>query len=316
MQGKAIPWARPHFWGNEKSYVADALESNWISGGRYVDQFEAEFARYCRVPHAVTSSNGTTALHMAFLALGIAPGDEVLVPGFAFMAAANVALHMGAKPVFAEVDPVTWCMRAVDVERCLTPRTKIVVPVHTYGNVCDMDGILQIAERSGVVVVEDAAEAIGSRYRGRMAGTMGVLGAFSFQATKTITTGEGGAVVTAIAEMCERLRLFRSHGVGLKRYWHDVAGHNFRLTNMQAALGCAQLEKIEDVTRERQRVYRMYRQLLQNVEGVSLQTFRDDVEPVVWAIAVKLDAKAFPRGRDHMIEALGSRNIETDTDNR
>jgi len=236
-----IPWAKPSFCGNEQRYVSEAIASTWISAGNFVDRFECEFAGYTGSPYAMTSSNGTTALHMALLALSVGPGDEVVVPGFAFMAAANVALHLGAKPVFAEVDPVTWCMTANDVERCLSPRTKAIVPVHTYGNVCAMDEIIALAKDRSVVVVEDAAEAFGSRYKNRQAGSIGQLGTFSFHATKTITTGEGGMVVTDSCELRDRLYLYRNHGMLRTRYWHEVAGHNFRLTNMQAAMGCAQL---------------------------------------------------------------------------
>jgi len=227
------------------------------------------------------------------------------------MAAANIALHVGAKPVFSEVDAASWCMTAQDVERCITPRTKAIVPIHTYGNVCDMAPIMELADRKGLHVVEDAAEAIGSKYMGRMAGTIAPVGIYSFHATKTITTGEGGAAVTSSVELRDRMRLFRSHGMATRRYWHEVAGHNFRLANMQAAIGCAQLEQIEAITKERDRVYKTYTRLLQNVEGVTLQYYSDKVDPVVWAIAVALDVSAFPQGRDAVIEQLKQMGIET-----
>jgi len=311
MQMKNIPWASPHYWGNEERYVVDALQSSWISGGAYVERLEEDFARYCNVPYAIAASNGTTALHMAYLALDIRPGDEVIVPGFGFMAAANIALHVGAKPVFSEVDADDWCMTAQDVERCITPKTKAIVPIHTYGNVCDMAPIMELADSRGLLVVEDAAEAIGSKYMGRMAGTIAQLGIYSFHATKTITTGEGGAAVTSSAELSDRMRLFRSHGMAARRYWHKVAGHNFRLTNMQAAIGCAQLEQIEAITKERDRVYKTYTRLLQNVEGVTFQYYSNKVDPVVWAIAIALDVFAFPQGRDAVIEQLKQMGIET-----
>lgn len=311
MQKKSIKWASPHYWGNEERYVVDALKSSWISGGAYVDRLEEDFARYCDVSYAIAASNGTTALHMAYLALDISPGDEVIVPGFGFMAAANIALHVGAKPVFSEVDTASWCMTAQDVERCITPKTKAIVPIHTYGNVCDMAPIMELAESKGLRVVEDAAEAIGSKYMGRMAGTIAPMGIYSFHATKTITTGEGGAIVTSSVELRDRMRLIRSHGMAAKRYWHEVAGHNFRLSNIQAAIGCAQLEKIETIIKERSRVYKTYTSLLRNVEGVMLQCYSDRVDPVVWAIAVKCDLSAFPQGRDAVMEQLKQMGIET-----
>jgi perosamine synthetase len=310
-QKKAIPWASPHFWGNEQRYVVDALQSNWISGGMYVERLESDFSKYCNTSYAVTASNGTTALHMAYLALGIGRGDEVIVPGFGFMAAANVAIHVGAKPVFTEVDVDTWCMTAASIEKCLTPKTKAIVPIHTYGNVCDMDPILDLANRHGISTVEDAAEAIGSKYRDRTAGTLSKIGAYSFHATKTIATGEGGAAVTDDAELHDRMKLYRNHGMSSRRYWHDVAGHNFRLTNMQAALGCAQLENIDIIRAQRNRVYVGYRGLLDDIEGLQFQHYPSYVEPLVWAVAVRLDAIAFPQGRDMVIEQLRDMQIET-----
>jgi len=311
MQKRNIPWANPHYWGNEERYVVDALKSSWISGGEYVERLEVDFGRYCGSPYAIATSNGTTALHMAYLAMDIQPGDEVIVPGFGFMAAANIALHVGAKPVFSEVDAASWCMTAKDVERCITPRTKAIVPIHTYGNVCDMDLIMELADSKGLLVVEDAAEAIGSKYLGRMAGTIAPLGIYSFHASKTITTGEGGAAVTSSVDLRDRMRLFRSHGMAARRYWHEVAGHNFRLTNMQAAIGCAQLEQITTITKERDRVYKTYVRQLQNMEGVTLQYYSDKVDPVVWAIAVVLDVSAFPQGRDAVMKQLKQLGIET-----
>ncbi len=311
MTRKHIPWAEPRYWGNEERYVIEALRSTWISGGPYVERLESALAGFCQSPHAVATSNGTTAIHAAFLALGVQPGDEVVVPAFAFMAAANVALHMGAKPVFADVDADTWCVSADTIARCLTPRTRGVVPVHTYGNVCDMAPILQLADGRGLWVLEDAAEALGSTYRGRQAGTIAPIGSYSFHATKTITTGEGGAVVTRDDALAERMRLYRSHGVKSRRYWHDVAGHNFRLTNLQAAIGCAQLECIEPIIRARERVHRSYLGAFADLPGVAVQRMTAGVEPLVWAIAVRLDERVYPQGRDALMAQLAEAGIET-----
>jgi len=227
------------------------------------------------------------------------------------MAAANVAIHVGAIPVFSEVDSETWGMTAADVEKCITPRTKAIVPVHTYGNVCEMDEIMELAKRRQLHVIEDAAEAIGSRYKGKMAGTMAEIGIYSFHATKTITTGEGGAAVSESDELSARMRLYRSHGMSTKRYWHEVAGHNFRLPNMQAAIGCAQLEMVDRITAERARVYASYKSKLVDVDGIRLQKFSDQVDPVVWAIALEIDLKAFPQGRDALVSSMKESGIET-----
>jgi perosamine synthetase len=308
---EAIPWAKPDFLGNEERYVAQAVTSRWISAGPFVDRFENDFAKYCGARYAMTASNGTTALHMAFLALSVRPGDEVIVPGFAFMAAANVALHLGAKPIFTEVNPATWCMTAEDVEKNISAKTKLIVPVHTYGNVCAMDEIMSLANSKSITVAEDAAEAFGSRYKSRLAGTQGVLGTYSFHATKTITTGEGGMVITDDQELNDRMYLFRNHGMLRTRYWHELPGHNFRLTNLQAALGCAQLENIDQIVIERRRVYTSYQRFLSKVAGITFQNFAADVEPVVWAVAVKVDPQAYPQGRDAVMRQLQDAQIET-----
>lgn len=306
-----IAWARPDFWGREAEYVADALNSTWISEGRYVERLEQGFVELTARPHAVTASNCTTALHMAFLSLGLAAGDEVIVPGFCFQAAANVALHMGARPVFAEVDPDTWCLTSEAVERCLSPRTRIIVPVHTYGNVCAMDRMMDLADSQGIAVVEDAAEALGSRFNGRMAGGFGTIGCFSFQATKTITCGEGGMAVTEDPRLDDLMRRYRSHGMLRRKYFHEVVGHNFRLSNILAALGCAQLERLDLIIRERRRVHEQYKAGLDQAGGLTLQSFPAGVDPVLWAMAVELDPRAFPQGRDNVIAQLAEAGIET-----
>lgn len=305
-----IPWAKPCFWGNEASYVQEALASTWISGGPFVDRFEEALATLHQVPWVLTCANGTAALHLAFLALNLGPQDEVIVPGFGFLAAANIALLMGACPVFVEVDPRTWCLDPAAVEAAMGPKTKAIVAVHTYGNMVAMDQLLQVAGQ--IPVVEDAAEALMSRYRGRLAGTMGTLGTFSFQATKLIATGEGGAVVVKDEALASTISLYRSHGMRRKvYYWHDLPGHNFRFTNLQAALGLAQLEHIEEIVRHKRRVWECYRALLEGVRGLELQRFDPEVDPVVWAVAVKLDPDAFPQGRDAVMAQMREAGIET-----
>ena len=305
-----IPWAEPRYWGEEEAFVREALHSSWISGGPFVERLEREFAAYAGAPHVVATSNGTTAIHAGLLALGLAAGEEIIVPGFAFMAAANIALHMGARPVFADIDPATWCLTADTVAPLITERTVGIVPVHSYGNMCPMDGLMELAAERGIWVFEDAAEAIGSRYHGQMAGTIAEIGSYSFHATKTITTGEGGGVATRSAALAAQMRLYRSHGVAARRYWHEVAGHNFRLTNMQAAIGCAQLAHIEAICAERQRVYAAYRAALDGQAGLALQQVTPGCDPVIWAVAVMIDPAHFPISRDALIERLAARGIE------
>lgn len=307
-----IPWAKPYFLGNEKEFVMDALESTWISGGGYIEKFESEFSRVIGSRHTVGVSNGTTALHLAMVAAGIGQGDEVIIPGFTFVAPANTAIMEGAKPVFADVDPDTWLLDSEKIREKITPRTKAIVPVHIYGNVCDMDPIMEIANEHDLMVIEDVAEAPFSKYRGQCAGTFGDLGCFSFQATKTITMGEGGAILTDDDEMDERLRILRSHGMKPgKRYWHDFVGYNYRITNLQAALGYAQLQNHETIIQEKKRVYRRYLDNLADVKGIKLQAVNDAVDPIIWAVAFKLDPSIISLKRDDFISAMKELGIET-----
>ncbi len=310
---KRIPWAKPHFYGNEAKYVTNAIESTWISGGAYLDELELKFRDICDKKHALAVSNGTTAIHLAYLALGIKPGDEIIVPGFCFLAAANIAIHVGATPVFSEVDKNTWCMDPVDLERRITNRTKAIVPVHTYGNVCDMDLIMDIARKRKIAVIEDCAESLFSKFKDRQSGSFGVINTFSFQATKTITTGEGGMVVTDDDEFAERMLLYRSHGMNRKKviYWHELPGHNFRLTNMQAALGIAQLENALDIIKTRKQVYDKYVSHFSNVSCVSIQKINSNVDPLIWAFALRLNEEAFPQGRDMVRKQMDELGIET-----
>lgn len=306
-----IPWAEPTLWGREEEYTIDALRSSWISGGPYVDRFEADFSHYAAARYTLAVANGTAALHLAFLGAGIGAGDEVIVPGFAFMAAANMARMVGAIPVFADVDPETWCITADTVAPLITDRTRAIVPVHTYGNVCALDPLLSLGRERNVLVIEDAAESIGSTYCGRMSGTIASAGVFSFHATKTITTGEGGAVVTDDDALAERMRLYRSHGMARRRYFHEVIGHNFRLTNLQAAVGCAQLEQIDRIVAARRNLYATYEERLRTMPGVKMQVINDGVVPVVWAVGVRLDLARFTQGRDTVMNQMLAHGIET-----
>lgn len=307
-----IPWAKPDLWGNEGKYIAEALESTWISGGPFVEKFEKDFSEYSHVRFSLATSNGTTAIHLAYLGLGLGPGDEIIVPGFAFMAAANMALNIGAQPVFADVDPDTWCVTAESIEKCITKRTKAIVPIHTYGNVCDMDSILSLGKKYGIPVIEDTAEAFTSRYKGKLAGTMGLVGTYSFQATKVITTGEGGMVTTDDEALRDRMVMHRSHGMLRKTfYWHELPGQNFRLTNLQAAMGVAQMEKLDTIISERKRVCSKYIELLSGLDFLHLQVFPTEVDALPWAVAMRLDPAAFPQGRDTVLQQMREKNIET-----
>ena len=307
-----IPWGRPRLGEREREYLLKALDSTWISGGEFTDRFESDFARLIGTKYAVTASSGTSALHLALRASRIGPGDEVIVPAFTFVAPANMVIETGAKPVYVDIDRRTWCIDVKQVEKSITERTKAIIPVHVYGNVCEMEALMRIARERQIYLIEDAAEAALSKYRGKFAGSFGQLNCFSFHAAKTITMGEGGAVVTNDKRLSERMRIMRSHGMRKnKRYWHDLVGYNYRLTNLQAALGCAQLENLDNIIAEKARIYRRYLGNLSGLPGIEFQRIPKEVEPVMWAVAVKIDPHYFEGDRDFLIAELLKRNIET-----
>jgi len=255
-----IPVYRPTLSGNESIYVQECMNSGWISSkGKFVDLFEKKFSDYLGMRHSVSICNGTAALHVALLALGIGPGDEVIVPTLTYVASVNAIKYVGARPVFVDSEPDSWQIDPEEIRRKLTDRTKAILVVHLYGHPCDMDQIMEIAEERGIRVIEDCAEAFGSRYKGRLCGTFGDVSTFSFYGNKTITTGEGGMVVSNdddIADMAVRF-----HGQGLakdREYWHDIIGYNFRMTNICAAIGLAQLERADLIVTRKREVAEMY----------------------------------------------------------
>jgi perosamine synthetase len=315
-EGDGIPWAKPKLFGDEEDFVVDALRSTWISGGGYVTRLEQEISERIGVRHAIAVSNGTTALELAFRGLRLGAGDEVIVPAFTFVAPVNVALAVGAKPIFADIDPNTWLMDVASVKDLITERTKAIVPVHLYGNVADMAAIVSLARRYGIRIIEDCAESAFSRYNDKYAGTFGDVGTFSFQATKTITTGEGGIVLTNDDEVAGHMRLLRDHGMKpSQRYWHDVVGYNFRLTNLQAAVGCAQLLHLQKIVARRKRIHMLYSDAIASMSEISPQFFRQEVDSVLWAMAFRLKSTgsvdASRARRDAIMKRMAADGIET-----
>tara|TARA_B100001971_G_scaffold67933_1_gene62550 strand:- start:53 stop:1159 length:1107 start_codon:yes stop_codon:yes gene_type:complete len=311
MKKNMIPWARPNYHGDEKKYVNQALKSTWLGDGIFMKNFEKKFSNYINSKSALSVANGTIAFNLIYLAMGLKKGDEVIIPGFGYLAAANIALQMGIKPVFADVDIKTFCVTAKNIEKKITYKTKLIVVIHTYGNVCDLDPIIKIAKFKKIPVLEDAAESFGSLYKGRQSGGVADIGTYSFHATKTITTGEGGMIVTnKNKEFIERLRAFRDHGVKITRYYHYLPGTNFRLTNIQAALGYAQLKSFSKIITERRRVYEYYGKLFKNIDGIRLQIFSSKIDPVVWTFAIVLDPEVFIH-RDKIIKKMKDQGIET-----
>lgn len=255
---KKIPVYEPVLGAAAKANVIQCLDTNWISSrGEFIDRFEHELAERTQVAHVAAVSNGTVALHLALLALKIGPGDEVIVPTFTYIASVNAIHYVGATPVFAESRADTWQLDPEDVARRITPRTRVIMPVHLYGQPCDMPAIMALARQHGLKVVEDAAEAFGSFVGDRHVGTWGDVSTYSFFGNKTITTGEGGAVVTNSPELDARIRKLRGQGLaGSREYWHDEVGYNYRMTNICAAIGVGQL-KIADELVARKRAIAM-----------------------------------------------------------
>lgn len=308
-----IPVACPDLSGTEETYVLDALRSSWISSiGPYLTRFENEFSQLCGVRHALAVCNGTVALHLAMAGLGIGAGDEVIVPSLTYIATANAVRYVGAEPVFVDVDPQTWCLDPVRVEEAITRRTRGIIPVHLLGHPADMDRINHIAATHGLWVVEDAAEALLARYKGRPVGGLGHLATFSFFGNKLLTSGEGGAVTLNEEHLNTRLRILRGQGMDpQRRYYFPVTGYNFRLTNLAAAILCAQMERRQQILERRRAVYGHYDRLLAEIPGVLFQPVAAWAEVSPWMYVVRIDADTFGCGRDEVMAFLAERNIET-----
>lgn len=307
-----IPISRIVYAGNEEAYVADAMRSTWISsGGEYVRRFESDFAAYLGVPHGVGVCNGTCAIDLALAALGIGPGDEVIVPSLTFAASVNAVLHVGATPVLADSSADHWNMDPVRWEELISPRTKAVMPVHLYGHPCDMATVMEIARRRGLFVVEDAAEAQGAELLGKKLGAIGDIGCFSFYGNKIITTGEGGMCVTADSRLNERLRRLRDHGMRPeRRYWHEEAGFNFRITNLNAAVGVAQLEGIDRFLARRAEIAELYAEGLRGIPGLSIVEHAPFGKKVDWLFCGFV-FDAGESGRDALLARLPASGVDS-----
>jgi len=310
---RLIPVARPALAGNERRYVEECLETTWISSiGRFIGLFEQSFARYCDVPHAIACNNGTSAVHLALLGVGVGPGDEVIVPALTFVATANAVRYCGARPVFVDSEPRTMNLDPSRIESRINERTRAIVAVHLYGHPADMDPILEIARRRGLFVIEDAAEAHGALYKGGRTGGLGDAAAFSFFGNKIVTTGEGGMVTTREASLAERIRLLRGQGMDPeRRYWFPIVGYNYRMTNIQAAIGLAQIEQIGPKLEARTRLAAAYRQRLECLEDfLELPAAESWAHPVYWLYTVVLKDSC-PVERDELMAQLAGDGIET-----
>ena len=304
--------AEPVLGEKELEYVSDCVRSSWISSkGRYIEKFENGFSRFCGAKHGIATSSGTAALHLAFAAIGVGPGDEVIVPSFTMVASANAVAYTGAKPIFVDSEVATWNLDAAKVEKLITSKTRAIQVVHIYGHPADMDPLLEIASKHDLYLVEDACEAHGAEYKGRRVGSIGRLGCFSFYANKIITTGEGGMVVTDDSTLSERCASLRNLSFDVeRRFVHDVLGFNYRMTNLQAAVGCAQLERIDEFIERRIQNAKWYNSMLSGVKGIVTPPETSWAKNVYWMYSILVE-RDYPLTRNQLIQRLASRGIES-----
>ncbi len=307
-----LPVAQPDLAGNELAYASQAIQEGWISStGRFITRFEADFAAYCGVRHALACANGTVAIHLLLLGLGIGPGDEVIVPAFTYVASANAVVYTGAHPILVDSEDRYWNLDPAAVEAAVTPRTKAIMAVHLYGHPADMDALNAIGRRYGVPVIEDAAEAHGAEVNGRRVGALGLAATFSLYGNKIITTGEGGFVTTDDDALAARMRQLKGQGMDpQRRYWFPILGYNYRLTNVAAAIGCAQMERIDAFIADRRRIAATYDAALAphaNRLGLQLPSEAPWARSVHWLYSIRVPAPQ----RDPLMTFLGERGIDT-----
>jgi len=308
-----IPVCVPLLGEKELEYVTDCLKTNWISSkGKYVEEFEDRFAKYCGCNYGISTTSGTTALHLALASIGVKEGDEVIIPAFTIISTAFAIVYCGAKPVLVDAEPETWNIDVNKIEEKITDKTKAIMPVHIYGHPCDMDPIMKIAKEHDLYVVEDAAEAHGAEYKGKKAGGIGHLGCFSFYANKIITMGEGGIVVTNDEEIAERAKSLKDlcFPKSKRIYLHSDVGFNYRLTNIQAAIGLAQLERIDELAEMRRRNAYLYNEYLKDVEGIKRPSEKEWAKNVYWMYSIIIGDE-FGMSRDDLMKKLEEKGVET-----
>lgn len=311
---KQIAITRPSISDLEIQYVDDAIRNGWGPHCYdYIHRFEKEFAEYLGVKHAHATSSCTGAIHLALLALGVKAGDEVILPDITWIASVEPVIYIGAKPVFVDVLPDTWCIDPKKFEEAITPQTKVVMPVHLYGNMAEMDEILSIARQHGVRVLEDAAEALGSEYKGKKAGSLGDASVFSFHGTKTISTGEGGMVVSRDAQLIERARILNDHGrdpkVG-KTFWMAEYGYKYKMSNLQAAMGCAQIERANELIDRKREVFGWYKELFSDKSRFTLNPDQPHIKNSVWMPTVVFNS-SLNLDRDALMKHMKSSGVDS-----
>ena len=315
MKNKFIPVCNAYLNGNEKKYLLDCIDTGWISSaGKYVKEFEQKFAKYCDSNYAISVTSGTTALHMALTVLGIKKGDEVIIPSFTMIACAFAVCYTGAKPVFVDIDKNTWTIDVNKIEEKITPKTKAIMPVHIFGNPCDMSKITRIAKKYKLYIVEDCAEAHGATYKNKKVGSFSSISAFSFFANKNLTTGEGGMVVTNNKEYYDKLKYFRNMCYPLDKprtYEHFDIGFNYRMTNLQAAVGLAQTEKADCYRSLRIKNNKLYKKYLKDVQGIIFQKDQKNSVNVSWMNAILVDEKKYGKTKEQLVEYLKQNGVDT-----
>ena len=308
-----IHYSKPSITELEVQYAQDAAANGWAEHCYdYIVRFEKEFAQWLGAKHAIATSSGTGALHLGLAALGIGPGDEVIIGDINWIASAAPIVHLGAKPVFVDVCEDTWCLDPQKVEEAITPRTKAIMAVHLYGSIADMDALLDIGRRHGLLVIEDAAEALGSRWKNRQrAGTMGVYSAFSFHGTKTMTTGEGGMFVTnddGLAQIVTTLNAAGRAPGQTKQFWADTLGYKFKMSNIQAALGCAQLSRVEGLIARRREIMQAYRDRLAD-RALALNIEPEGTVNGAWMPTLVAN-RNLPFNREALLDDMRAHNID------
>jgi len=308
-----IPVCTPSLLGNEKKYILDALDTNWISSsGKYISAFEEAFANYCGVKHGIAVTNGTNALHLALTSLGIGKEDEVIIPSFTMISSAFAICYTGAKPVFVDSEKETWNIDPLKIEEKITNKTKAIMVVHIYGHPCEMNKIREIADKYNLKIIEDAAEAHGAEYEGKLCGSLGDIACFSFFANKIITTGEGGMVVTNSDELAEKCRYYKNVCFDLKssrNYLHEDIGFNYRMSNLHAAIGLAQTEKADEYVEMRRKNNFLYRKFLEGVKGITFQPEKEKIKNVYWMNSIIINPEEFGMTRDELIKKLSEKGI-------
>ncbi len=310
----SIPAAKPGLHGNELLYLTDCVLSNWISSqGEYVDRFEEIFADFVGTKYAISCSNGTSALHLALLAAGVGEGDEVIVPSFTWISTANAVRYVGADVIFADINPETLNIDYEATKNLISKRTKAIIPVHLYGQPADLEMLNKVCVENEIFLIEDAAEAHGATYKNDYVGSIGSMGCFSFFGNKIITTGEGGMITTNNVRLSEKIKLFRDHGKSKDDpYWHDVVGYNYRMTNMQAAIGLAQMERINEILKDKIRTKDLFLKFLSSHEELIMPPCNTWSKNIHWLFTIRIkgdDIASLKARRDKVINVLEDHSV-------